>query len=283
MLEGIDRSGPQNLPAAVTKAVAAASGSLAAASAPLVPDAVIVSLSSPLSDLAPQASAPSAMDRADQETQRGMEALAHIAEAKAKAASSMKEFLRKKLEALKKQLEVLRIMGTNALEIAKGSVKIAREVTKACRDYAAATKDEKAAGTTPADGTAADGTTTVPTDKEAQKQAEDLQAMADKAPDDASATDPADALKDPDERFFYEAFRLLKGVRKTLREAQQADIKLHGFKHAKEFKKLNRREHELELAVIDSYKAMKTGGDLKGVDAALDRDANSVGSTGILV
>ena len=58
--------------------------------------------------------------------------------------------------------------------------------------------------------------------------------------------------------------------------------RLHGLQHAKEFKKLHQRETELEQAVTDAYKAMKSDGDLTRVDAALAKDANSLSDTNIL-
>jgi len=281
MLEGIDRSGTPKLPTATKTAAATPATKPAAATtvATASRETVVVSISTTVLEAAVTAPSSPSPSLADQQVERGFQALQQISDSKAKVADTMKGFLRQKLDGLKKQLQILRILGTDALEIAKGSVGIAREVAKTVRDYAGATIDQKNA----AAATAADATTT--TDKEAQKQAEDLQAQAARAPltADPSSDNPTDAPKDPDERFFYDAFRLLGLVKRTLVETQRIDARLHGTQHAKDFKKLNHRELDLEKAVTDAYKAMKTGGDLKDVDAALTKDANSSdGGTSIL-
>jgi len=201
---------------------------------------------------------------AQADAQRAQQALGAMVQAKGAVAGTMKTFLREKLEGYKKQLQLLRLLGADPLEIAKGAVKIARGVAGAARDYAAATLDERAAGT--ASGAAAD----TESESKAQADAAALKAAADAAPLDSAGDNPANAPSDPDERFFYDAYRILGLARKTIIQAQQVDTAQHGGEHAKDFKKLRQREGELEEAVTKSYIAMKTGGDLKAVDALLN-------------
>ncbi|MEI6557044.1 MAG: hypothetical protein WCO00_01455 [Rhodospirillaceae bacterium] len=208
---------------------------------------------------------------AEIEAQRGQQALGTITQAKGEAARTMKGFLRQKLEAYKKQLQILRILGTDPLEIARGGVKIARGVAGAARDYAAATLEERRAGIS--ESAAATGT-----GAQAGDEAAALKAKADAAPLDSTGDTPADAPTDPDERFFYEACRILGLARKTLVQAQQVDTRVNGNDHAKEFKKLRKREADFETAVTGSYVALKTGGSLGEVDALL-RDSDSGGAT----
>ena len=65
-------------------------------------------------------------------------------------------------------------------------------------------------------------------------------------------------------------------ARKTLVQAQEVDVRLHGNEHARDFKKMRQREGDMETVVTESYVAMKTGGDLTAVDALLkDSDINN--------
>ena len=212
-----------------------------------------------------------AQNRAEVEAQRGQEALSTMVAAKGKAAKTMKGFLRQKLDSYKKQLQILRILGTDAMDIAKGAVRIARGVAGAARDYAAAPKTEQEAGIpeSASESPASAGGTGSETVKQAQSDADALKAKANAAPLSAGVDNPSDAPTDPDERFFYDAYRIMGLAKKTLVQAERVDTQLHGFAHAKEFKKLRQREGELEDAVTKSYIAMKTGGDLKAVDALL--------------
>ncbi len=239
-------------------------------------DAVTVSLSkeavsASAADTSAQPSPATAAANAD--AQRAQQALGAIIDAKGQAASQYKGFLRQKLEGYKKQLQLLRLLGTDPREIAKGAVRVARGVAGAARDYAAATLDEKKAGL--------GGSTS---DFESESQAQDdlaaLKTKAAAAPLDSAAGDtPPGAPTDPDERFFYDAFRIMGLAKKTIVQAQHVDTKMSGGKHGKEFKKMLQREGELEDAVSKSYLAMKTGGDLKDVDALLNSNTSqSLGS-----
>jgi len=285
MLDGIDRTGASRVtasPRAATPAQTATPARTPPPTAEAVPQtavsqtSVFVSITTTVvtvtadpsvDGLAPDVTAVPAT-AADEAAGRAQEALQRITAAKGKAAGAMKEFLRQKLDGLKKQMQILRILGTDALEIAKGSVKIAREVAGTARDYAAATIDQKKAGILPADTITA---------AEAQKQADALQARAAQAPltTDPASNDPSGAPTDPDERFFYDAYRLLGLARRTLVETQRIDTRQHGLAHAKDFKKLSQREGDMEKAVTEAYKAMKTGGDLKAVDALLSDGGGS--------
>ena len=320
MLDSIPSSGTPKPPVATSTAPAGRHSS----AVPKVPaatvsrEAVVVSITTTLVNaaVAAPASAPSApsapsiesqpaftqpgsdtSNPADQQAERGLQALSQMDGAKVKADGIMKDFFREKLDGLQKQLLVLRLIGTNPLDIAKGSVGIAREVAKTVRDYAADTIDQNNAGgggtggsgSTDSSGTssaaatsAGTGTdTTTITAKQARQQAGKLQQEAASAPlgSDPGFGDPPGAPTDPDDRFFYDAYRLLGQVKKTLVDAQRVDIGLHGSSHAQAFKKLNQRETTLEQTVTDAYVAMKTGGDLKAVDAAISAGSPDSGAS----
>lgn len=289
MLDGINtRAGAVTVPAPSKATTAPTAKTAGPAAATVVSQSsvvlsittttVSVNFSADAADVPPPVPG-SAADQA----QRGLEALKQITDAKGKAAGTMKQFLRQKLDGLKKQLQVLRILGTDALDIAKGSAKVARDVAGTARDYAAATIAQKKAGL-PTDGSDAPSSGDVPTEKEAQQQAQDLQAQAARAPltTDPSSDNPTDAPTDPDEKFFYDAFRLLNLAKKTLVETQRIDTRLHGTEHAKDFKKLRQREAQMEQAVTEAYKAMKTNGDLKATDALL-ADTGAGGPSGLSI
>lgn len=241
-----------------------------AAQARITDDSVVLSVSISTLDIQGTLGAsPDGMDAsgAGDPATRGLEALEQIKNAKVTVAGRAKEFLRHRMEGLKQQMQMLRLLGRDPLEIAKGSLKIAREVAGATRDYAAATKDENAAG----------GTESTEDAKQAQKDFDALKAKADRAPLDGGSDSSTDAPTDPDERFFYDAVRLLGLARKTVNETQRIDSRQHGFAHAKDFKKIQKRMADMEQAVTLSYVAMKTNGDLKDVDHLLSDSAGGGG------
>ncbi len=210
---------------------------------------------------------------ANAESLRAQQALNSIVQAKGQAAGITKTLLRQKLEGYKKELQILRLLGTNAMEIAKGAVKVARGVAGAARDYAAATLEEKKAGLD-------ESSSSTESASQAQAEVDSLKAKAAAAPLDAAGSDtPGNAPTDPDQLFFYTAFRILGLAKKTINQAQQVDVAQHGTQHNKDFSKLRKREGELDEAVTKSYVAMMTGGSLKSVDALLnDNSPSSLGS-----
>ncbi|MEI7609475.1 MAG: hypothetical protein WCJ64_19010 [Rhodospirillaceae bacterium] len=236
----------------------------AAVSHTTVAAAVSEESASPATSASDAATAPSfATAAAQADAQRAQQALATIKQAKGNAASQMKAFLRQKLEGYKKQLQILRLFGTDAREIAKGALKVARGVANAARDYAAATQEERKAGLTGSSDASE-------TEAQAQQDVAAIKAQAAAAPLDSTAGDtPANAPTNPDDRFFYDAFRIMALAKKTIEQARLVDIRQYGNAHAKEFKKIAQRMGELDEAVTKSYVAMKTGGDLKEVDALL--------------
>ena len=150
---------------------------------------------------------------AQADAQRAQQALATIKQAKGTAASQMKAFLRQKLEGYKKQLQILRLFGTDAREIAKGALKVARGVANTARDYAAATQDERKAGLTGSSDAAE-------TEAQAQQDVAAIKAQAAAAPLDSTAGDtPGNAPTNPDDRFFYDAFRIMALAKKTIEQA----------------------------------------------------------------
>ena len=259
--------------AAYTEDVVTVTLSKTAITASVTHTAIVAAVSSETADTAAPP-APSSTDgeappslaaaAAGADAQRAQQALGTITQAKGQAAGKMKAFLRQKLEGYKKQLQILRLLGSDPKEIAKGALKVARGVANAARDYAAFTQDEKKAGL------GEDSSSANESEAQASQDVAALKAKADAAPLDSAAGDtPDNAPTTPDERFFYDAFRIMNLAKKTIEQARRVDVQQHGNQNAKDFKKMAQRFGELEEAVTKSYIAMKTGGDLQSVDALI--------------
>ena len=260
---------------------------------------------------------------AQQQAQRGKDALSSMKAARKQAAGFTKDFLRQKLEGYKKQLELLRMLGSDPAKIAKDALRIAKGVADAAHDYAAAsntggtditdaiatpavsggdipattsTADSGSApatdtGTAALDAAVSDAVSTLNTadpaaagtaaasgesQASAQQDLSAVKAAAAAAPLDGPAGDnPANAPANPDDRFFFEAYRILNLARKTLKEAHQAEQVMAAIapaaghhRTAADRKKEDREMDKDETTVDKAYLEMKAGQDQSGTTGA---------------
>ncbi|MBI1207379.1 MAG: hypothetical protein GC191_08825 [Azospirillum sp.] len=252
---------------------ATAAGGSAAAAKPARPAAQDVSARTVASDtpvitiVSADGAARAAKDAADTK-----DALATIKAAKAKAAEDTKTFLRLKLDEAKKRLKLLRLWGNDYGRIATGAAELAREIAKDAKEYAKATADKVAA-----DPQAA-AKSLDPRDLD--KQLEDIKAKAAEAPLGDDDAEPKDAPKDPDELYFYDAYRIINKIKKMVKEVGLKLLLTQGLSSRDGMRKIKQSIAESEESVGTSYKAMKIA--LAGGGSA-DATTAATGSSGLRI